>query len=791
MKPYSKSTLLAASALLFIFPIAFSQADTKTVETQFGKEFQVLPGNIKIRPETDAIKDDINALELKKQELLQRYGPDGHNRPEINIINEQLGDLRQKLNMAGERKADNIPSQGLPLRQVSLFSSGVGYFGRAGRVSGDGAVELYFQRDELNDVLKSLVITDPSGELRPATYTLDELLARRPQNNDLQLPAGETLGGILRRFQGALIEIEANGRTIRGRLVGVATKNIKDKNGEVTTTDVATIMQESGLASVRLDAVEDGGVVRLLDEKLNQKLLAQLENSAALLTSSIDAGFRPITLHFAGKGEREVKAGYIQATSVWKTSYRLVFDSPKNGKKKDADKSSDIQPLLQGWAIVENTTDEDWKDISLSLIAGRPVSFTMNMAAPLYVQRPDVALPFAGAPRSQIYEEASEAKRALKPRNMPAPVGATGATGPPGLATRSQGIFSNSGDFDSSARDEIAISAEELLKQESSATTAERGELFEYAIRQPVTLNRGEAALVPIVSQTISGDKLSILDTRDPAFRAVYGMRITNNTGMHLAGGPITIYQDGLYAGDAQITNIAPGENRLISYALDLDLVVGREAPTHFEETLGLTAKSGVLTITRRQRQAQVYTFRNKSDQAKTVLVQVPIDPDFKLVEPAQADEKSPNEYRFEVVVPAKGSANLKVVGERPISETVAILNSDIDTLVGYTRFGKISPQLKTALEGVVARRNKLRDLQGRRASLENQIREISVEQDRIRQNMNGLGRDSELYKRYVTKLETQETQIEKLREEIARLRELENDANKELSTYVQSLSFE
>ena len=97
----------------------------------------------------------------------------------------------------------------------------------------------------------------------------------------------------------------------------------------------------------------------------------------------------------------------------------------------------------------------------------------------------------------------------------------------------------------------------------------------------------------------------------------------------------------------------------------------------------------------------------------------------------------------------------------------------------------------KAALEGVVTRRNKLRELQGRRASLENQIREISVEQDRIRQNMNGLARESELYKRYVAKLEAQETQIEKLREEIARLRDLENDAQKELNAYVQKLSFD
>ena len=706
-----------------------------------------------------------------------------------------------------DEKTSDAPAQGLPLRHVSLFSSGVGYFGRQGKVSGDGDVELYFQRDDLNDVLKSLVITDPSGELRPATYSLDELLARRPQNNDLTLPSGATLGEILRNFQGALIEIEAGGRKIVGRLVGVATRNIRDKNGDVIAVDVATVMQENGLASVRLDAVENGGTVRLLDTKLNRKLSTQLESSATRLVSSVDAGFRPIRLRFAGKGERLVKAGYIQATSVWKTSYRLVFDSPKKAattlkpavKKNKANNEineikNDARPLLQGWAIVENTTDEDWKDVGLSLIAGRPVSFSMNMAAPLYVQRPEVALPFAGAPRSQVYDEATETKskrlnerpRAVRRAPANAPVSSSAAA--------DSSLFVNSGEFareeDKEARQDVAVSAEQLALQQAAATTGERGELFEYSISQPVSLNRGEAAMVPIVSQSVTGEKLTILDTRQANLSAVYGMRIRNTTGLHLAGGPITIYQDGLYAGDAQVTNIAPGDTRLISYALDSDLVVGRETPTYQGDITALAISNGVLTITRKQRQVQTFTLRNKADEAKTVLLQIPMDTNYTLVEPKAPSEKSPTEYRFEVVVPANATTPFKFVGERVIYETVIVLNADVDTLAAYAKNTQVSPALKTALNGVVLRRNKLRELQNHRAYVEKQIQEISAEQTRIRSNMNSLARSSDLYKRYVAKLSAQESQIENLRREVARLRALESDANSELSAFIQNLNF-
>jgi hypothetical protein len=690
------------------------------------------------------------------------------------------------------------PAQGLPLRQVSLFSSGVGYFGRSGMVNGDGQVELYFHRDDLNDVLKSLVITDPSGELRPATYQIDELLAQRPSQNDLPLPAAESLGAVLRNFQGASIEIESGGKTIRGLLIGVSTKTIKDKNGDVTAVEVANILTENGLVTFRLDGLDDGGVVRLLDPALNSKLRSQLERRAANLTALADQGFRPLKLNFAGRGEREVRAGYIQATSVWKTSYRLVFDSKSTSAKEKAkdkkDKKDDkedlpLKPLLQGWAVVENTTDEDWKDVRLSLIAGRPVSFIMNLAAPLYVQRPEVPLPFAGAPAPQVYAESLDARKRAVIN------GAAGAAGPPGLAQRATGIFSNAGDFDRKAyaaeRSDMAVSAEEMAKQGAQAQTEAKGELFEYAIRQPVSLNRGEAAMVPIVSQGVTGEKLSILDTADPTLRPVHGMRICNTTGLHLAGGPITIYEDGLYAGDAQITSIAPGDYSLISYALDLELVAGRKSPAYAQDTTGLVARNGVLTISRKQRKVDVFTFRNKATQDKTVLLQVPIDQNYELIEPQKASEKSPTEYRFEVPVPAGQSVEFKIVTEQPIAEAVALFDADIDALVEYTKYGKASPQLKAALEGVVTRRRKVLDLQGRRAYLEGQVKEISDEQARIRSNMNALSQNSDLYKRYVTKLNDQETQIEKLRDEIARLREAEDAARKELRAYVDTLSID
>lgn len=685
------------------------------------------------------------------------------------------------------------PEQGLPLQQISLFSSGVGYFERGGTVDGNATVQLSFQRAGLNDVLKSLIASDPSGQLRPATYSLPELL-QQAQTNNLPLPADQTLGDILRGFQGAQIEITTDGKTIRGQLIGVARKTITNEKDYQTTVDVASMLTDDGFQTIRLDKLESGGKVLLLDPVLNKKLVSQLKQQALKLASSVDDSYIPVSLHFAGKGKRNVKVGYIQSTSVWKTSYRLVFDSAKT-------KSTNVHPLLQGWAVVENTTNEDWNNVELNLIAGTPVSFTMNMSAPLYVQRTEVGVPFAGSLASQVYGESMD--EADKPAASPAPSIAlreaaepktTFGIGPAfggggGIAKRSQKQEHIYADMSNSAA--MSISAKDLLEQQANVSNTERGELFEYAIDQPISLKRGEASMIPIVSQAIDGEKFSIFDTRDSDLHAVNGLRITNSTKLHLAGGPLTIYEDGTYAGDAQITDIAPGENRLISYSLDGDLIISRKNIPGNTYLMGFSIKNGVLWISRKQRIINAYDMHNKADAEKKVLVLQPITNGFELIEPAKPSEKAKDEYRFEVPVAAGKTTEFKTVTERTYSETAALLNTNIDTLLVYSQNEKISPKLKSALEEIIKRRNALTDIQNQRKVLQDQIKNIDDDQNRIRQNMNSLPRDSDLFKSYMAKLTTQESQLENLRQQVAKLQDAETAANKALSDYVQNLNIE
>lgn len=664
-------------------------------------------------------------------------------------------------------------AKGLQLRDVVMFSSGVGYFQRVGQVSGNASVDLTFRAEQINDILKSLVLFDAGGGVRPVNYTTQDPLPRQMTRAGGGLNSSITLGQLLRQFQGAQVSVDLAIGRVEGRIVSVGQKQIPVKGGGTVTVEVLNVMSITGLRSLSLEDVRQ---VRLLDDRLDRELRSNL----ALLASSLDDQRKTVGLRFSGEGAREVRAGYLQEMPVWKTSYRLVLDGVK-------------KPYLQGWAIVENTTEEDWKAVNLSLISGRPVSFIQNLYQPLYVPRPVVAPQVVGSPTPQTYGEVLEREsdrggaRAPAATAPAAPAGGGGGFG----GGREADAFGKQAAPARRRAAELGFSAEAIAGVAAQAEGSERGDLFEYAIKQPVTLPRKQAAMVPIVTETIQGEPMSIYNAAVDARHALVGFQLKNSTGLHLAGGPITVFQSGIYAGDAQITNLQPGEERLISYAVDLELTTAHKEPKVAENTLSIVAKSGVLVVTRKQRREETYTFRNKASSAKNVLVEQAIDPEFTLVEPKEPAEKTASVYRFKVPVPAGQSVEYKVVTERPLTQSLTLVDIDLNLLVDYVQNGKLSPRVKAALEGLVQRRRAITDLQTKRAAIEADLKAIDAEQSRIRQNMAQLDRNGELYRLYVTKLTQQETQIGQLRMETERLRDTEQAAVRDLRVYVDSLTAE
>ncbi len=323
---------------------------------------------------------------------------------------------------------------------------------------------------------------------------------------------------------------------------------------------------------------------------------------------------------------------------------------------------------------------------------------------------------------------------------------------------------------------------------QSAATAGNVGELFQYAIRTPVTLSRHESAMLPILNSDVKAEKFSIYNPAVQAKHPVNGLKLTNSTDLHLMQGPITVFDGDTYAGDALIQDIPPGSERLISYALDLDTEVAPESKGHPEQITGIRIAKGTLIIDRKFTRSQEYVVKNSGKKAKKVLIEYALDPAWTLVSPKEPAEKTRDKYRFVVDAKPGVPAKLVVDEERTEPQMIALTNVDENMIALYARSDKLSDKVKAALANVVKQKQAIQDVAQKRGQLEQQIRTINEEQARIRENMGKLDHGTDLYKRYVKKFSDQEDEIEKLRPQIKELQDRENQLRKALDDFLLGL---
>ncbi len=533
----------------------------------------------------------------------------------------------------------------------------------------------------------------------------------------------------------------------------------------IVEQEYVTLLTEDGFRSLSLSTVQR---IKLTNPALN----AELHQALATLATNHDAQKKTVSITFDGAGSRQARVAYLTETPVWKTTYRLVLDDDK-------------APYLQGWAIVENQTPQDWRNVTVSLVSGRPISFTMDLYQPLYNPRPVIQPELYANLKPQTYGDAMDE---LKPMASAAPVRSE---------MKQERLLGNMAQERFSERSNVLAESAVAAKMgmgrldEGVAPMAmgeDKGELFEYRIDQPVTLAKHTSALLPIIGQTLQGQKVSLYNQSVNAKHPLNGYRLKNTSALHLMQGPITLFDGGTYAGDARIEDLPPGRDRLISYALDLKTEVEAKFEGGTQELATVTLKKGTMLISRRLVEDLTYLVKNRDMRAKTVLIEQPYRVDWKLAEPKEPTERTRNLYRFSIAVDPGKSATLRVKETLPIQESILLMDSGIDQIAFYQQAKEISQKVKEALQRVALLRSKLDDVRAQWTRLDQRTAEITAEHARIRENMQRLQQNSDLYTRYVKKLDQQETELENLRKEIERLKNMEEDHRRELQNYVMGL---
>jgi hypothetical protein len=674
--------------------------------------------------------------------------------------------------------ADSTGGDRLPIKRVVLYKNGVGFFEHLGRVRGTQQVSIDFTSGQLNDVLKSLTTVDlGNGKVTGVSFNSDDPANRKLGTLSLPLDEETSALAFLGALRGARVEVQAGAGPVTGRVLAVEQRMQGEGDRQVAVRELAL--------------VTDGGELRTFDvtPKLSVRVLegdvrGDVRRYLDIVASTRQRDLRRMTIASAGTGERQLYVSYISEVPVWKSTYRLVLPA----------KSGDA-PLLQGWAIVDNTIGEDWTGVELSLVAGSPQSFIQQLSQPFYVRRPTVALPSGVQLTPQTHEatllmEKSEAVTAPSEDAAPAPRQRMAMPGMAGGVVG--GVVGGLPMAPPPPPPPSELAAEAMSRVEAAAQGRELGDLFEYRLKEPVTIRKNQSALVPIINAQVQAERVSV-------WNAAAGQRprsavwLTNATPNTLDGGAVAVLEAGTFTGEGLIDAVKPGERRLLSYAADLALLVDvKQDPAGPERVSSLRIARGLMMLKRELREKRTYTVRNEDSKPRTLVVEHPNRAGWTLTSAVKPDETAPGVLRFRLQAPPKATASLTVEETRTLDSSYQVANLTDDQLTMVVRQRALTPEAEQALRAVVAKKGEIAAVSREITDRQRETERIFQDQERLRENLKALKGSAEeknLVTRYTRQLDEQETRLDAIRRESAERESKRAKLQAELEAMVGALT--
>jgi len=653
----------------------------------------------------------------------------------------------------------------LPVREVILYKNGIGYFVRSGDILAGDAVRLQFKAGEMNDVLKSLVVSEEGGgKISGLHYDASEPLEARLAQFPFKLGDHQSLHALLDQLKGARVELKTGPETISGAIV--SGREVVDGEKQPRHEEAILLLDSGELRTVDLGGVT---AMRFSDPVLQGQLVKYL---AAVATGRSQEK-RSVTVDSTGERARRLTASYVVPAPVWKSSYRLAFTEA-------------TEPMLEGWAIVDNTTGEDWTKVRLALVSGRPVSFITNLYEPRMVARQTAELPGEAAEAPELYAGG------MFSANGPQPLPATEelkSLGRMHALTQAKPMAKVAQVRDGSNLLDTVTSSVSTVS--APAETAERGELFEYRFDTPVTVRDGESAMLPFLQQKIAARKLLVFSTAASEFPR-NAVELTNSTGKTLDGGPITVFDGNTYAGEALMETLKGGDKRLVSYAVDLGTRVATKLDSASDMVREIHVRRGLLTVRTAARETKTYTIHNVDAKPKTLIVEHAIRQGYRLID-AKPSETTASAYRFEVKLAPQATEKPPVTEERLVDQTVALANTSSDFLLTYIQNKELDAAGRKQLEAIAGQQRLIAENNAAIQRCDQEINDLVQDQQRIRQNivtLNQVSGQQEQVQNYARRLSAQEAELATRRDRQAERKQKKTALEAGLNKLIEGMEF-
>ncbi|NHI94282.1 MAG: hypothetical protein EAX96_17455 [Candidatus Lokiarchaeota archaeon] len=623
------------------------------------------------------------------------------------------------------------------IHKAVLYKTGIGYFERKGTIKGN-KLKLNFKSGTMNDILATLTIFTTKSQVAGISYEgYDIDFEKVVQDSLIKIPETNSFTSLLTQLIGVNVSFNVGSKIYEGIILGIQTFPKGEQKKIINDTNIVLKLKKGNIQNISLSDIT---ALKILDDKFQSELKFFIEK----IYEGKKKDNKIITIHFENvppEGD-EVIISYLQENPSWKSSYRLVVTEAKD------------KFMIQGWSLIDNVQDEDWKDIKLSLVAGLPISFIYDLYSPNLIQRPKVARKDRYDMNVVSYEETDGDYQ-----DMP-------TTGAP-----MNGIM-GFGAGRSEPVKQVKRSSEEKAKSVQVQSVGEgAGDYFQYKITVPVTVERNQSSLVPILQNYVKGKRISVYNEKVRKINPAACLDLENTSSFTLEEGPISIFEGDRFIGEAMLPFMKDGEKRIISYAIDLGVVVSNKSKTTSEKISELyLSKYGIYEYHYEIREAE-YDVKNKTqDDEREVIIEHPILQGYDLYDTKEPDEKTKNFYRYKLKVEPKAGVKLLVKTRRKISSTRSydyINQSYIDELLKLKLLNQKERDLLVKLLELETLRKENAD---KIAKLQEEIQIIHQDQDRLRENVKSLGTsssESKLRERYISKLENQEEKLDRIQAEI------------------------
>jgi len=657
--------------------------------------------------------------------------------------------------------------QSLALKRVLMSTGGVAYLEHEARVDGTATLPLSVRLDQVDDVLKSIVLYDDSGQVGGISLAGRAPLSQIFRDLPFDQSALSSPVGLLNALSGTEVEV-VGARTVRGRIMRVTPETTRLPDGQGTVTRHRIALQTA--TGIQHLIYEDAQSVRFLDSTVR----AQIDGALTAVARHRVRDRRTLEIKVSGSSNRRVRVGYVVGAPLWKATYRLTVTNARRAR-------------LQGWAVIENMTGRDWNDVSLVLGSGNPVTFRQALYKAYYVDRPSVPVAVAGR---------------VLPRPDPG-VGLSGSmsggSSAPGRADRFRRAQAQPRAAETMAKSMADLASPPaappaLAQLAGTASSDESMSQVLFRFPDPVNLESGRSALLPIVARDVPVETVALYQPSRHARHPFAAVELTNDTGTGLPPGVVTHFSASAksandYIGDAELRALPDGESRLLSFALDNSVRIDRETKSERVFISAGMVDDGVLRQTYTQSLSTTYRIAAKAGDVRTLLIEQPRRPGWTLTPPAGVTAaRLPGHYRLRVKLEADGGTVLTVKEEKPARELIRIGTLSLDRILAYAKDGRLDDKLRAAFARIADLKRALEAATRAVKRLEREQKEIVADQGRLRENLRRVPARSDLQARYLKRLAAQEDRLDALRRELAGARAGEETARRALAGYIATL---